>query len=134
MKIWQWLMASLALMCAGCSLISVNTNIPFFFGYSFEVINNSPYYLDIAVRGQHQTFETDKGAISEMLAPGQTGTIGLKNFSGNTSAEATVSAKAWNQPTGGQLIGAASRRLSISGQYSQADTWIVGEQTFRFGY
>lgn len=126
------LLALLSLALSSCGLISVQTkNCPFFYGYSFEVINNSPYYLDVSVRGRHYTFTTESGVEVDRLPPGQTQTIGLKNYSGNTMAEATVSLKAWNLPAGGQLAGAASKHLWVAGNYNQADTWIVCEQIFK---
>jgi len=115
----------------GCSLMSISTNIPFFYDYSVEVINQSSAHLEMALSGQTLSFKTEAGKVRR-LPPTGTASIHLNNYSGYYS-QATVSVKGWTAPEGGELKGSAVQSYWISGYYQQASTWIVTDETLKRG-
>lgn len=111
------LMVLLVFLGLGCSMIRINTNIPFFYDYCFDVINSSSYNIEVLANGKKVKF----------LQPGENYTLKLKNY-GNRTAEIVVSVKAWQE----KIIGAASRKVYIYGNQQQADSWIIHNETFTY--
>lgn len=109
------------------SMFTVKTNIPFFYGYSYEIVNASDYQISVTANGWQQKFQySSSGKVSEMIAPGASITIPIKNWS-ETTLEATITIKGWNED--GSLAGATTRKVYIYGNRSQANTWIVRNNT-----
>jgi len=119
------------LLFSGCSLVKINTNIPLFYDYSFEVINASDYELEATANGEKLVFRFDDDLKSAKLKPGQSATIRFQNYSGYTS-ETTVSVKGWYPH--GEFVGAATTKIYIAGNRKQSDSWIVRNDDFRNHY
>lgn len=132
MKFFQSLTLVLACVLPGCSLVTLSTNIPFFYDYSVEIINQSESHLEVALSGQALCFKTEAGKVRR-LPPTGTASIHLNNYSGSYS-QATISVKGWTLPEGGELKGSAVQSVWIPGYYQQASTWIVTDETLKRGY
>ncbi|MEK7590238.1 MAG: hypothetical protein AAB454_00845 [Patescibacteria group bacterium] len=107
------------------SMFTIKTNIPFFYGYSYEIVNASDYNISVTANGWQQKFQYSSGKVSEMIAPGESVVIPIKNWSG-TILEATITVKAWDNK---KLVGATTRKVYIYGNRSQANTWIIQNHT-----
>ena len=116
----------LLLLLPGCGLIKIHTNLRVF-GDHVEIINNSRYNLEVAVDGRPAGFSQREG---NWLPPTESDVTSFFNFS-SRGYESNISIKAWE---GDRLVGAAATKVSVSGNYLQAKTWIVTDDTFRQPY
>lgn len=117
--------AALLLLASGCSY----TIAP---GAGVRVVSNIPYHAMTVkvVNATHYTVTLldDSGRNSQIVAPGQTAVHRFWNMD-ERSARFSLVATATDGE--GKIVGAAEKRLTVSGRSKQSETWILRKNTFR---
>jgi len=101
-------------------------------GSGVKVVSNIPYH-QMVVKVVNATSYTvtlldDSGRNSQIVAPGQTA---VHRFWNMDSRSARFSLVATATDGEGKLIGAAEKRITVSGTSKQSDSWILRKTSFR---
>jgi len=117
--------AILLVLAAGCAYtigpgdgVKVVSNIPFH-TMTMKVVNATNYTV---------TLLDDSGANSQIVAPGQTA---VHRFWNMDSRSARFSLVATATDAKGSIVGSAEKRISVSGQSKQSESWVLRKNSFR---
>lgn len=101
-------------------------------GAGVKIVSNIPYHSAtvkvVNATNYTVTLLDDGGANSQTIAPGQTAVHRFWNLDAR-SARFSLVATATDEE--GKLVGAAERRISVSGRSKQSESWILRKYSFR---